>query len=171
MRNEFFPYGTRGMQELTPGGLTMQATQAIGQQVMERKQRSDFLQQYGDVFWLPVELAIGTTPAAGTQFTRITNNVEFDLLVVGAICNLRLSDIQIVDSARNRALLNAPAPIWMVCQWVTTTASYTNSCWANWVAPYYLPPRSQFSVTITADGTESNGDLVFICKQPPTTQA
>jgi hypothetical protein len=170
-RNTFFPYPGRGMGETVLNGPSKASLDAIGQQVIDRKQRIDFLESWGEPFWLPLALTIGTTPAVGTQFTRITSNVEFDLLVVGAISDLRLSSIQITDSSRQKALINAPTPMYFISQWVTTTATYTSTCTNKWQQPYYLAPRAQFNVQITADGTESNGNIVFICKMPPNYNA
>jgi hypothetical protein len=168
--NPNFPSYRSGMGEtVQPYSPQNHALAALDQNVMDRATRIQFLQQFGDPFFLPLDYDIGTTPAANTPFTRQTPNLDFDILIVGLVSNLRLSKIQIKDSSRQRDIINSPVPLWLVSQFVTTTASYTNSCWAQWQAPYWLAPRTGLSVTILADGTESNGVGCFLCKMPPST--
>ena len=40
----------------------------------------------------------------------------------------------------------------------------------NWPRPYLLPARSQLQITVIADGTETGGNITFICLQPPVVQ-
>jgi len=134
-----------------------------------RNQRVAFLLEYGEMFWLPVSLGLGTAPAAGTTFNSTTTSVDFDLLVIGAGSTLKLSTIDIRDSARQRLLTNALTPIADIADFhISTTLTPFRSSWPR---PYLLPARSQFALTVSADGTESNGVLTFYCLQPPTYNA
>ena len=40
--------------------------QAVANAVTDRENRVRFLLEHGEMFWLPVALGLGTTPAAGT---------------------------------------------------------------------------------------------------------
>lgn len=146
----------------TPGGTEL-TRQALDQKVLARDERSRWLWEFGDSFWLPIALSIGTTPASGTQFVRSTTATDFDMLVIGAHSDLRLSSVVILDTARNRLLTNATT---LISALATFTTSFTMNR-AYWQRPYFLPARSQLQVTVTADGTESNGTFVFLCLQPP----
>lgn len=141
----------------------------LSQSIQAREERVRFLLEHGEMFWLPVSLGLGTTPASGTQFQSVTTSVDFDLLVVGVDCTIFLSTIDIRDSARQRLLTNATTPIGAIAdfQLSGTLSVFRN----NWYRPYMLPARSQFALTVTANGTESNGTLTFYCLQPPTYNA
>lgn len=146
-----------------------QVLTAIDKQIQDRKDRIDFLMQYGEVYWLPVSLGIASpAPAAGATNQVISNNQDFDLLMYAAFCTLRLSSVEIVDAARNRAITNGTVPIPAIAQFVTTggVVGYP----FEWEAPYLLPAKAQLKITVTADGTETGGTLVFKCKQPPVYQ-
>lgn len=138
---------------------------AVAAAINEREQRVADLLQHGEMFWLPVSLGLGTAPSAGTTFQSVTTSVDFDLLVVGADCTIFLSLIDIRDSARQRLLTNGPTPIGAIADF--QVSGTLNQFRNNWYRPYLLPARSQFAITVTADGTESNGVLTFYCLQPP----
>lgn len=138
---------------------------AVAAAVNQREQRVEDLLQHGEMFWLPVALGLGTTPAAGTQFQSVTTAVDFDLLIIGADCTIFLSTIDIRDSARQRLLTNATTPIGAIADF--QVSGTLNQFRNNWYRPYLLPARSQFALTVTANGTESNGVLTFYCLQPP----
>lgn len=138
------------------------------QRVMAREARITYLKEHGEPFWLPVVLGLGTTPAAGTVFPSITLAQDFDLLIVGAHCDLRLSSIELKDSARNRLLTNGPVLISAITTFTTPTYTMDRDYWFR---EYLLPARSQIGITVTADGTESNGKLAFLCLQPPNYNA
>lgn len=138
---------------------------AVAAAISDREQRVEDLLQHGEMFWLPVSLGLGTTPAAGTTFQSVTTSVDFDLLVVGAECTIFKSSIDIRDSARQRLLTNGPTPIGAIADFQVSGS--LNQFRNNWYRPYLLPARSQFALTVTADGTESNGVLSFYCLQPP----
>lgn len=137
----------------------------LGQVLQEREKWVKFLAEHGEMFWLPVSLGLGTTPASGTNFLSNTNSQDFNLLIVGADCTIQLSTIQITDSARNRALTNSTVPIGAIADLQTSTA--TTIFRTYWPRPYLLPARSQLNLVVTANGTESNGTLTFYCLQPP----
>lgn len=139
---------------------------SLNQSVDSRNERVDFLLKHGEMFWLPVSLGLGTTPAAGNTFQSITTAVDFDLLIVGADCTIFKSTIDIRDSARQRLLTNATTPIGAIADF--QVSGTLNMFRNNWYRPYMLPARSQLALTVTADGTESNGVLTFYCLQPPT---
>jgi hypothetical protein len=137
----------------------------LSQVIASREERIRFLLEHGEMFWLPVALGLGSAPAAGTQFQSVTTSVDFDLLVVGADCTIFKSTIEIRDSARQRLLTNSTTPIGAIADFqVSGTLSMFRN---NWYRPYMLPCKSQFALTVTADGTESNGVLTFYCLQPP----
>ena len=138
---------------------------AVAAAINQRQMRVQDLLENGEVFWLPVSLGLGTTPAAGTTFQSVTTSVDFDLLVVGAECTIFKSSIDIRDSARQRLLTNGPTPIGAIADFQVSGS--LNQFRNNWYRPYLLPARSQFALTVTADGTESNGILSFYCLQPP----
>lgn len=138
------------------------------QKVMSREARINYLKEHGEPFWLPVLLGLGTTPAAGTTFPSITLAQDFDLLIVGAHCDLRLSSIELKDSARNRLLTNGPVLISAITTFTTSTYTMDRDYWFR---EYLLPARSQIGIVTTADGTESNGKLAFLCLQPPNYNA
>lgn len=137
----------------------------FSQNLREREEWVRFLLEYGEMFWLPVSLGLGTTPASGSNFPSNTNSQDFNLLIVGADCTIQLSTIQIIDSARNRALTNGAVPIGAIADLQTPTA--TTIFRTYWRRPYLLPARSQLNLTVTANGTESNGTMTFYCLQPP----
>ncbi len=138
---------------------------AVAAAINQREQRVNDLLRHGEMFWLPVALGLGTTPAAGATFQSVTTAVDFDLLIVGADCTIFLSTIDIRDSARQRLLTNATTPIGAIADFqVSGSLSQFRN---NWYRPYLLPARSQFALTVTANGTESNGVLTFYCLQPP----
>lgn len=137
--------------------------------IKDREERIRFLLEHGEMFWLPVSLGLGTTPASGTQFASVTTSVDFDLLVVGADCTIFKSTIEINDSARQRLLTNATTPIGAIADF--QVSSTLNMFRNNWYRPYLLPARSQFKLNVTADGTESNGVFTFYCLQPPVFNA
>lgn len=159
------PYRYGGLND-TAGGTAL-TREALDQKVLARDERSRYLWEFGDSFWLPVSLSIGTTPASGTQFARQTAAVDFDLLIVGAHSDLRLSSVTVLDNSRQRLLTNAAT---LMSAFATFTTTFTMDR-AYWQRPYFLPARAQLSVTVTADGTESNGNLVFLCLQPPNYSA
>lgn len=168
MNNPYFRNPYNGFADTLPSGPPT-TQEAIWQKISDREERIAYLLEHGEAFWLPVALSIGTTPVAGTPFSRITTAVDFDLLIVDAWCDLRLSQIELRDSARNRLLTNGPTQI-------AAVAGLTNSTQAvarlyGWRKPYLLPARAQIAMTITADGTESNGNWAFICLQPPAYNA
>lgn len=163
-RNPFFKYPYNGMSDTLPGGNAM-TREAIQQKISDRDERSRYLYEFGEPFWLPVSLAIGSSPTAGSTFNFVTTAVDFDLLVIDAWSQLRLSQIEIKDSARNRLLTNGPTQIAAIAGF--TTSAYTMSHFLGWFRPYLLPARAQFAVTVTADGTESTGNFAFVCLQPP----
>lgn len=171
----FPPQGTylRGLPDQGPpnnGASQMPAcNNPLAQSVDARNERVRFLIEHGEMFWLPVSLGLGTTPAAGQQFSSSTVAVDFDLLIVGADCTIFKSTIDIRDSARQRLLTNAPTPIGAIADF--QVSGTLNMFRNNWYRPYMLPARSQFALTVTADGTESNGVLTFYCLQPPTYNA
>lgn len=138
---------------------------AVAAAINQREQRVEDLLRHGEMFWLPVALGLGTTPASGTTFQSVTTSVDFDLLVVGADCSIFLSSIDIRDSARQRLLTNGPTPIGAIADFQVSGS--LNQFRNNWYRPYLLPARSQFALTVTANGTESNGVLTFYCLQPP----
>lgn len=138
---------------------------AVAAAINQREQRVSDLLLHGEMFWLPVLLGLGTTPAAGTTFQSVTTSVDFDLLIVGAACTIFLSSIDIRDSARQRLLTNGPTPISTIADF--SVSGSLNQFRNNWYRPYLLPARSQFALTVTANGTESNGVLSFYCLQPP----
>ncbi len=148
-----------GMNEQT------QTLDAVAAAINDREERVHYLLEHGEMFWLPVSLGLGTTPAAGTQKQSVTTAVDFDLLIVGADATIFLSTIDIRDSARQRLLTNAPVPIGAIADFQVSGS--LNQFRSNWYRPYLLPARSQFALTVTADGTESNGVLTFYCLQPP----
>ena len=160
-------YSSRGLSDT----VSPQALSAVQQAVQDRNNRVADLLQYGEPYWLPVSLGIASpAPAAGTQNTVLTNNQDFDLLIVGAQCSLRLSTIEIVDSARNHSLTNGTAPIPSFAQVVQSSAGGVVGFPWDWVKPYLLPAKAQLRLVITADGTETGGTLTFRCLQPPTYQ-
>lgn len=138
---------------------------AVAAAINAREQRVDDLLAHGEMFWLPVSLGLGTTPAAGTTFQSVTTSVDFDLLIVGADATIFLSLIDIRDSARQRLLTNGPTPIGAIADF--QVSGTLNQFRNNWYRPYLLPAKSQFALTVTANGTESNGVLTFYCLQPP----
>lgn len=139
----------------------------IAQYISDREARTNYLLAHGETFWLPVSLAIGSSPAAGTQFQFSTPTQDFDLLIVDAWSSLRLSTIDIKDSARNRLLTNGPVQLAAIAGFTTATATYTTSRNTGWIRPYLLPARATINLNVTADGTESTGNWAFICLQPP----
>lgn len=168
MRNPFFTYPYNGIGDTLPAG-TPTTEQAVYAQIQNREERIRYLLEHGEIFWLPVALSIGTTPAAGTTFQRITTAVDFDLLLIDAWCDIRLSQIELRDSARNRLLTNGPTQIAAIAG--LTNSTQTSSRLYGWRMPYLLPARAQVALTVTADGTESNGNWSFICLQPPAYSA
>ncbi len=142
-----------------------QTVEAVAAALTAREQRIQYLLEHGEPFWLPVALGLGTTPAAGTQFQSVTTSVDFDLLVIGADCTIFLSTIEIRDSARQRLLTNSTTSIGAIADFQVTGT--LNQFRSYWYKPYLLPARSQFALTVTANGTESNGDWTFYCLQPP----
>lgn len=173
-QNTYPPGGTylRGLQEAA-GAPQMQPVAAcedpLSRNIQEREARIRFLLEHGEMFWLPVSLGLGTTPAAGTTFPSTTTSVDFDLLVVGADCTIFKSTIEINDSARQRLLTNATTPIGAIADF--QVSSTLNMFRNNWYRPYLLPARSQFKLNVTADGSESNGVFTFYCLQPPVFNA
>lgn len=143
--------------------------QAVDDQVRNRFRRVNELLQFGESYWLSLDLGIASpAPAAGTQNIIITPNQDFDLLIIGANCNRYLSKIEIVDSARNRLLTNGATILSSICS--TPGANGAIQPIFEWHRPYLLPARSQLRITVTADGTETGGSLTFLCLQPPTSQ-
>jgi hypothetical protein len=140
----------------------------MSQRVQSRELRIDYIKQHGEPFWLPVLLGLGTTPAAGTVFPSITLAQDFDLLIIGAHSDLRLSRVELKDSARNRLLTNGPVLFSAITTFTTSTYTMDRDYWFR---EYLLPARSQIAITVTADGTESNGNLAFLCLQPPNYNA
>lgn len=138
---------------------------ALAAAINAREQRVADLLNHGEMFWLPVGLGLGTTPASGTTFQSVTTSVDFDLLIVGADATIFLSLIDIRDSARQRLLTNGPTPIGAIADF--QVSGTLNQFRNNWYRPYLLPAKSQFALTVTANGTESNGILTFYCLQPP----
>lgn len=145
-----------------------QTVDLMQQRVASREARIQYIKDHGEPFWLSVLLGLGTTPAAGTVFPSITLAQDFDLLIVGAHCDLRLSQVELKDSARNRLLTNGPVLFSAVTTFTTSTYTMDRDYWFR---EYLLPARSQIAVTVTADGTESNGKLAFLCLQPPNYNA
>ena len=146
-----------------------QILSAVDQQILDRQNRIQFLKDYGEIYWLPISLGIASpAPAAGTINVVLSNNQDFDLLLMSAYCDLRLSKIELIDSARNRALTNGAVPIPAIAQFVTTAGVLSYPF--EWEAPYLLPAKSQLKNNVTADGTETGGNLVIKCKQPPVYQ-
>lgn len=138
---------------------------SVADAIRQRQERVQYLQEQGEMFWLPVSLGLGTTPASGTQFQSVTTSVDFDLLVIGADCTIFISTIEIRDSARQRLLTNSTSPIGAIADF--QVSGTLNQFRSYWYKPYLLPARSQFALTVTANGTESNGILTFYCLQPP----
>lgn len=169
-QNPFFRYPYSGINDTLPGG-NISTQEAIYGKISDREARAKYLLEHGEPFWLPVSLAIGSTPAAGTTFNFITTAVDFDLLVINAWSSLRLSQVEIKDSARNRLLTNGPTQIAAIAGFTTSVATYTQSRDEGWWRPYLLPARAQFALTITVDGTESTGNWSFLCLQPPVYEA
>ena len=146
-----------------------QILSAVDQQILDRQNRIQFLKDYGEIYWLPISLGIASpAPASGTINVVLSNNQDFDLLLCAAFCDLRLSKIEIIDSARNRALTNGAVPIPAIAQFVTTAGVIGFPF--EWETPYLLPAKSQLKINVTADGTETGGNLVIKCKQPPVYQ-
>ncbi len=146
-----------------------QVLQGLDQQIQNRKQRSIFLEQYGEPFWLPVSLGLPSPAAsAGATYSATSANQDFDLLLIGAECSIRLSTVEIIDSARNRALTNGAVPIPSFAQIVTSGGVITFPF--DWSKPYFLPAKAQLRITTTADGTETGGTLTFRCLMPPVYQ-
>ena len=164
------PRGLYGLGADMPAPQT-QVQQATQSYLNQRQQLVQLLWQWGEPFWLPVSLGLGTTPAAGLQFTAITTAVDFDLLIIGSHCDLALSSMEIRDTARNRLLTNGPTLSTAVNTVVKDTSALpvtmNRDPWLN--GCYLLPARAQLQIVTTADGTESNGKLTFLCKQPPVT--
>lgn len=167
-RNPFAQYPYNGISDTLPGGVAS-TQEAIYGKIADREARVQYLLEHGEAFWLPVSLAIGAAPAAGTTFNFVTTVVDFDLLLVDAWSSLRLSTIEMKDSARNRLLTNAPVQIAAIAGF--TTSTYTASRLYGWRKPYLLPARAQINLAVTADGTESTGNWAFICIQPPAYNA
>ena len=168
--NPYFEYpyaGFQGVGDTMPNG-TPETVDLMEQRVMDREARILYLKEHGEPFWLPVLLGLGTTPAAGTTFQSITSAVDFDLLIVGAHADLRLSRLELRDSARNRLLTNGPTLFSAITTFSTSTYTMDRDYWFR---EYLLPARSQMAITVTADGTESNGNLAFLCLMPPTYNA
>jgi hypothetical protein len=164
--NRFYRHGFGDEQPL-PSPSQFNAA-ALDQRIRERDARIQFLLEHGDPYFLPVSLGLGSTPAAGTRFNAATTPLDFDVLIVGAYSTLRFSTISIKDSARSRDLTNDTTPIAAIANFATTSVAMTRDYWKR---PYLLPSKSILSFVTTADGTESNGTLVFICHQPPSYQA
>lgn len=144
-------------------------TSALQAQVDSRFARVRELLEYGEIYWLSFQLGIAAgPPAAGTQNVVLTPNQDFDLLIVGANCDLYKSKIEIVDSARNRLLTNGATLISSIAS--TPGASGAIQPIWEWHRPYLLPARSQLRITVTADGTETGGNMSLICLQPPISQ-
>jgi len=169
-RNPYFQYPYSGMNDTLPNG-SLSTQEAIYGKIDDREARVRYLLEHGEPFWLPVSLAIGSTPTAGTTFSFVTTAVDYDLLVVNAWSSLRLSQLEIKDSARNRLLTNGPTQLAAIAGFTTSVASYTSSRDEGWLKPYLLPARAQFALTVTADGTESTGNFTFLCLQPPAYSA
>lgn len=147
------------------GDPSCETLEAVAEAVSKREARVAYLLEHGEMFWLPVALGLGTTPAAGTQFQSTTTSVDFDLLVIGADSSIFLSSIDIRDSARQRLLTNSTTPIGAIADF--QVSGTLNQFRSYWYRPYLLPARSQFALTVTANGTESNGVFSFYCLQPP----
>lgn len=167
-RNPFNQYPYDGIGDTLPGG-SLATQEAIYNKISDREARVAYLLEHGEMFWLPVALTIGTTPAAGSTFNFVTTVVDFDLLVIDAWSSLSLSQIEIKDSARNRLLTNAPAQIAAIAGFTNAAASMSRLY--GWRKPYLLPARAQLSLTVTANGTESSGNWAFLCIQPPAYNA
>jgi hypothetical protein len=164
--NRFYRHGFGDEQPL-PSPSQINAA-ALDQRIREREARLKFLLEHGDIFYLPVSLGLGSTPAAGTRFNSATNPLDFDVAIIGAYSTLRASTIMIKDSARSRDLTSDTTPIAAIANYTTTSVAMTRDYWQR---PYLLPSKATLALQTTADGTESNGTLVFICLQPPSIQA
>lgn len=142
---------------------------AVNAQIQDRLMRINYLLEKGESFWLPVSLGLPSPAAsAGANYTVTSNNQDFDILIVGALANLSLSSVEIVDSARNRALTNGAVLIPTLAQVVKGTSVITFPF--DWKKPYFLPAKAQLRITTTADGTETGGYLNFRCLMPPVYQ-
>lgn len=166
-RNPFAQYPYSGIGDTFPAG-DCETINAIDFKVRDREDRIRYLVDHGEPYWLPVQLGLGTTPAAGSTFSSVTPAVDFDLLLVGLHSDLRLSLAELRDSARNRLLTNGPTLISAIATF--TTSAYTMDR-GFFFRHYLLPARAQLAITITADGTESNGRFNFLCLQPPAYSA
>lgn len=133
--------------------------------VRARRDRVQQLLDDGDQYWLHVDLTIGPTPAAGTRSTFTVDAIPFDILLVGAHSNLRLSRIEVQEKSRTRSLTNAPVLLSALATFTVTSLTMNRAAWKR---HYFLPANSQLQITITADGTESSGYLDFEALQPPT---
>ncbi len=175
MSSSMFTSGNRarmfanGLGENAPNNPEQIGLAALQNQVDSRFARMEELLRFGEIYWLSFGLGIASpAPAAGTQNVVLTPNQDFDLLIVGANCDLYKSKIEIVDSARNRLLTNGATLLSSIAS--TPGASGAIQPIWEWHRPYLLPARSQLRITVTADGTETGGNFSLICLQPPISQ-
>lgn len=161
-------YARPGLREVAPESVSREQSnleRGIDQFVRARQNRIEELRSVGDQYWLHVDLTIGSTPVAGTRFTFTCDAIPFDLLLVGAHSNLRLSRIEVQEKSRTRSMMNAGV---LLSAFATFSVASLTMDRATWFKHYFLPANSQLQVVIIADGTESSGYIDFEALQPPT---
>lgn len=169
MYRPYYGFGDELPPPPSPSQINMQA---LDTQIRQRAERLRFLLEFGEPFFIPVSLGLGTTPAAGNKFTSSTTPLDFDVAIIGCWSNLRLSTVEIKDSAKGRTLTADTTPISSVANFNSSSVAQTRDYFGGpYKRPYLLLSKSIITLVTTADGTESNGNFVFYCLQPPSYQA
>lgn len=163
-RQNNFSGGFRDVVEQAAQQSNQQIANSITTAIQNRFALVDQLLEWGEPYYLPISLGIPAGALDGATNQVVSNNQDFDLLIIGAASTIYKSSIEILDSSRNKLLTNGSVPISSLASFAS--GSVVVQPW-NWSAPYLLPAKAILNITVTADGTESGGVLTLRCIQPP----
>lgn len=162
--------GTRfsgGFRDTAPAPTQAQFSDAMSDALQKRMNRVAELLQIGEPYFLNVALGIAAAAAQGDQVIVVTQNQDFDLLVVGATADIYSATVEIADSSRNKLVTNGTVPISHIANCVNSSVQIQQ--W-DWARPYLLPAKAIFTITVARGPVdEQDGELTFRCLQPPVT--
>lgn len=162
--------GTRfsgGFRDNSPPPTKAEFSDAMSATLQARLDTVAELLQIGEPYYLNVSLGIAAAAAQGDQVVVVTQNQDFNLLVVGASCDIYSAQVEIIDSSRNKLVTNGSVPIVHIANCVNSSVVVQQ--W-DWARPYLLPAKAIFTITVTRGAVdEQDGELTFRCLQPPIT--
>jgi hypothetical protein len=113
-----------------------------------------------ELYALPME--VNFTETANEEVPPKTPSADVPLLVLGIASELRLAEIELVQTWNNQVWSNNGIPIWSIAG--DTKSSFLAGSFLP--EPIFIPKRTNFATKVKNIGAEKAGIITFLCATP-----